>query len=44
MARATDQAWVVCHGQTRLVIRRAVACPVRGHVAARICQGCRYLV
>lgn len=45
MARVTmDQAWVVCHGETRLVVRRAVACPLRGHVPARICNACRYLV
>lgn len=44
MARTVDQAWIVCHGQTLLVIRRAVACPLRGHVPARICRSCRYLV
>jgi hypothetical protein len=45
MARmAPDQAWVVCHGQTRLVVRGSVACPLRGRVPARICMSCRLLV
>ena len=45
MARmAPDQAWVVCHGQTRLVVRRSVACPFRGRVPARVCMACRLLV
>jgi len=45
MARiARDQDWVVCHGQTRLVVRRSVECPLRGRVSARICMACRHLV
>ncbi len=41
---ALDQAWVVCHDETRLVVRRAVVCPLRGRVPASVCMGCRHLV
>jgi hypothetical protein len=45
MARvAPDRAWIVCHGETQIVVRRAVACPLRGRVPARLCLECRYLV
>ena len=45
MARVEfDPAWVVCHGQTRLIVGRSVACPLRGRVRASVCLGCRHLV
>lgn len=37
-------AWVVCHAQTRVVLRRTVACPAGGRVPDLECLGCRYLV
>jgi hypothetical protein len=37
-------AWVVCRGETRPVVRRSVACPLRGATPGIVCLGCRYLV
>jgi hypothetical protein len=37
-------AWVVCRDETRPVVRRSVACPLRGATAGIVCLGCRYLV
>src|SRR3990170_5303654 len=45
MARmAPEQAWVVCLAETRMVVRRAVLCPLRGRVPASACQDCHLLV
>ena len=45
MARTPpDLAWVICHAELRVVVRRGVACPSRGRVPGAACLGCRYLV
>lgn len=45
MARTPpDLAWVICHAQVRVVVRRGVACPARGRVPGIECLGCRYLM
>ncbi len=44
MARmASERAWVVCRGETRLVVHRSVACVAGGRVPLSRCLGCRYL-
>ncbi|MEO7332533.1 MAG: hypothetical protein ABIZ71_01180, partial [Gemmatimonadales bacterium] len=36
--------WVICHSETRIVVRSSVACPARGRVPGIDCLGCRHLV
>ena len=36
--------WIVCHDETRSVVRRSVACPSRGPTPGIVCLGCRFLV